>query len=141
MYCGPRRMVEAEFRHNCIVLKFIGQSPEVKRPKWKNRFPNPHHPRVFWAGLDAGDELTALVRDTETVLAPLGVAKDERPVPHLTLARIKDPVPLEPRRKAIATRSPPNSGRLKPTVYISTAASRVRRVDLPTMSEYRFQPE
>jgi 2'-5' RNA ligase len=53
-------------------------------------FPNPHSPRVFWAGIHAGDSLASLARDTEAALIPLGVAKEERAYsPHLTLARIK----------------------------------------------------
>ncbi len=55
-------------------------------------FPNPHSPRVFWAGIHGGEALTLLARDTENALVPLGIAKDERPYsPHLTLARIKTP--------------------------------------------------
>jgi len=55
-------------------------------------FPNPHSPRVFWAGISGGDELAGLASDTETALVPLGIAKEERAYsPHLTLARIKTP--------------------------------------------------
>lgn len=55
-------------------------------------FPNPHSPRVFWAGIHGGDELAALAHDTEAALIPLGVVKEERAYsPHLTLARIKTP--------------------------------------------------
>jgi len=44
-----------------------------------------------------------LVRDIESALAPLGIAKEDRDFSaHLTLARIKDPVPLQPLRGAIA---------------------------------------
>lgn len=55
-------------------------------------FPNPHSPRVFWAGVHAGDALAQLARETEDALAALGIAKEQRPYsPHLTLARIKNP--------------------------------------------------
>ncbi len=55
-------------------------------------FPNPHSPRIFWTGVHAGDALAQLARDTEDALAPLGIAKEQRPYsPHLTLARIKTP--------------------------------------------------
>ena len=94
-----------------ITTKFIGEWPEERLPELKAAlaglparqpisisiaklgfFPNPHSPRVFWAGIHAGDNLASLARDTEAALTPLGVAKEERAYsPHLTLARIKTP--------------------------------------------------
>jgi 2'-5' RNA ligase len=66
-------------------------------------FPNPHAPRVFWAGIEASPELAALAAGTEGALAALGVGREERAFsPHLTLARIKDRVPMEPLREAMA---------------------------------------
>jgi len=105
-----------------LTLKFIGEWPEEKLPeleaalrsipsraviqaevKGLGWYPNPNHPRVFWVGVQAGEPLLNLVRDTEAALAPLGIAKEERAfAPHLTLARIKDPVPLQALRNAIA---------------------------------------
>jgi RNA 2',3'-cyclic 3'-phosphodiesterase len=104
-----------------ITLKFIGEWPEDKLPQLQTAlrsipkrepfpievkslgwFPNGHHPRVFWVAVDGGDALTALARDTEAALSPLGIAKDERAfTAHLTLARIKEPVPLQALRTAI----------------------------------------
>jgi len=94
-----------------ITTKFIGEWPEERLAELKTAlaglptrapipisieklgfFPNPHSPRVFWAGIRGGDELAALAHDTEAALAPLGVAKEARACsPHLTLARIKTP--------------------------------------------------
>jgi len=55
-------------------------------------FPNPHSPRVFWAGIHAGSGLAALARETEQALEKLGIAPEQRAFsPHLTLARIKTP--------------------------------------------------
>ena len=105
-----------------LTLKFIGEWPEAKLPelaealrsipprepiradvKGLGWYPNAHHPRVFWVAVQSGEPLAALVRDVEAVLAPLGVAREEREFSaHLTLARIKDPVPLQPLRNAIA---------------------------------------
>jgi len=104
-----------------LTVKFIGEWPEEKRPqldagcrslvhrapiraevKGLGWYPNPYHPRVFWAGVGAGPELEALAKDTDAALAPLGIAPEERAYsPHLTLARIKDPVPLHALRAAI----------------------------------------
>lgn len=105
-----------------ITLKFIGEWPEPdldklasalrgigKRPALSidvqglGWFPNPHNPRVFWAGVHAGPHLEQLASDVETALGPIGIAKDDRPFsPHLTLARIKQPAPLQALRQAVA---------------------------------------
>ena len=105
-----------------LTLKFIGEWPEAKLPqlaeglrsipprppieaevKGLGWYPNQSHPRVFWAGVQAGEPLLELVREIEGALAPLGIAKEDREFSaHLTLARIKDPVPLQPLRNAIA---------------------------------------
>ncbi len=66
-------------------------------------FPNPHSPRVFWVGIEAGPELAAVAAATDRALAALGIAAEARPFsPHLTLARIKEPVPMQALRQAIA---------------------------------------
>jgi 2'-5' RNA ligase len=104
-----------------VTLKFIGEWPEEKLPQLEAAlrsipprsdipievkslgwFPNAHHPRVFWVAVHGGDALTALARDTESALDPLGIAKEDRAfTAHLTLARIKEAVPLHALRKAI----------------------------------------
>ncbi len=104
-----------------ITTKFIGEWPSERLDELKARlraveagspfkvevrglgwFPNPHNPRVFWAGIQAGNELERLAGATESALQALGVAREDRPFsPHLTLARIKQPVPLSPIRQAV----------------------------------------
>lgn len=94
-----------------ITTKFIGEWPEDRLAELTTAlrtlsprpvipivieklgfFPNPHAPRVFWAGVHAGEPLVQLARETEAALAALGIAKEQRPYsPHLTLARIKTP--------------------------------------------------
>lgn len=105
-----------------VTIKFIGERPDEDIEKIKSAlsaiapprpfrieiselgwFPNPSSPRVLWAGVKAGEELERLFHEQERVLEPLGIAREKRPFqPHLTLARIKTPVPLEPLREAIA---------------------------------------
>ena len=105
-----------------VTLKFIGEWPEEKMPQIEAAFrrlgprdpisaevrglgwyPNPHHPRVFWAGVHGGDALPALVKDIDGATMPLGIAAEDRPFnAHLTLARIKEPAPLQALRSAIA---------------------------------------
>ncbi len=105
-----------------ITTKFIGEWPEARLEEltavlgglplppplritvqglgW---FPNPREPRVFWAGVKADTALAELARDTDRSLARIGVARESRPFsPHLTLARIKAPAPLDRLREAIA---------------------------------------
>ncbi|HEV2689782.1 MAG TPA: RNA 2',3'-cyclic phosphodiesterase [Bryobacteraceae bacterium] len=105
-----------------ITLKFIGEWPEEKLPQLEaalrsipNRpaipievrglgwFPNPRNPRVFWAAVHGGEALEKLARDTDVALEPLGIPKETRAfTAHLSLARIKEPTPLEALRSAIA---------------------------------------
>src|SRR5215472_17384598 len=86
------------------ALRGIGKRPgisiDVRALGW---FPNPHHPRVFWAGIEGGPPLEHLAREIESALEPMGVAREERAFsPHLTLARIKQPAPLQALRQAVA---------------------------------------
>ncbi len=98
-----------------VTTKFIGDWPEQRLDEMKNTlasvpnnaaiditvkglgwFPNPRRPRVFWAGIEGGAPLRDLARATEHALAQLGVTVEERVYsPHLTLARIREAVPLD----------------------------------------------
>ena len=98
-----------------VTTKFIGDWPEHRLDEMKNVlgsvpvnraiditvkglgwFPNPRRPRVFWAGIDGGEPLRDLAQATEHAVAPLGVPVEERAYfPHLTLARIREAVPLD----------------------------------------------
>ncbi len=97
-----------------VTTKFIGEWPEarvedlhhalvglparkpfeidVKELGW---FPHERSPRVLWIGVQAGEQLSELASQTEEQLLSLGIKKEDRKFsPHLTLARIKSPVPL-----------------------------------------------
>ena len=57
-------------------------------------FPKPSAPRVFWVGLSSEPALLALQQSLSTRMAALGFPMETRPYrPHLTLGRIKGPVP------------------------------------------------
>jgi 2'-5' RNA ligase len=106
-----------------ITTKFIGEWPEPRLDEMKRTlksvpvrgaidmtvkglgwFPNARRPRVFWAGVDGGKPLQGLAEATEQAVAQLGVAVEERVyAPHLTLARIREAVPLEHLHQAIET--------------------------------------
>lgn len=105
-----------------ITTKFIGEWPEERLDEihtalgaFSNHepiaidirglgfFPNPHAPRVFWAGIHASADLASLAAETDAALAGLGIEPEKRAFsPHLTLARIKEPVPMQPLRETIA---------------------------------------
>ncbi len=105
-----------------ITTRFIGEWPAERLPDLRAAlggiprhppipirirnlgfFPNPHSPRVFWAGVEAAPDLVTLASETDRALEPLGLVPEGRPFsPHLTLARIKQPVPLQELREAIA---------------------------------------
>jgi 2'-5' RNA ligase len=104
-----------------ITTKFIGEWPDARMAELKTAlaalpertaipvrihhlgfFPNPHAPRVFWCGIGAPG-LAELAGDTDRAAAELGVAPETRAFsPHLTLARIKERLDLQPLREAIA---------------------------------------
>ena len=104
-----------------ITTKFIGEWPDERVDELKTAlagvemaspipvhirrvgfFPNPHSPRVFWCGIEAPG-LEKLARATDQVTAGLGVPGEKRAFsPHLTLARIKERVDLQPLRETIA---------------------------------------
>ncbi len=106
-----------------ITTKFIGEWPAERLEEMKaalatvpspgpvpvairnlGYFPNARAPRVFWAGIEAGPGLAALARETDAAVARLGVEPEKRAFsPHLTLARIKEPVPLADLRETIAS--------------------------------------
>ena len=107
-----------------ITTKFIGEWPEQRLEELKSAlgglaprapisvhirkvgfFPNPHSPRVFWCGIDAPG-LEGLAVDTDRATARLGIPAETRAFsPHLTLARIKERLNLQPLREAIAALS------------------------------------
>ncbi len=105
-----------------ITTKFIGEWPEERLAEVQRAlaslppfapmriairrlgfFPNPHNPRVFWCGIEAPQDLARLAADTEQALEKIGIAREQRAFsPHLTLARIKERLDLQPLREAIA---------------------------------------
>jgi RNA 2',3'-cyclic 3'-phosphodiesterase len=113
-----------------ITTKFIGAWPEERmveltaalaglgprqpipiRVHGLGFFPNPQSPRVFWAGVEAEPELTALAGAIDAAVAGLGGEPETRPYsPHLTLARIKQPAGLEIFHKEVGRLGSPGFG-------------------------------
>jgi RNA 2',3'-cyclic 3'-phosphodiesterase len=129
------RWVRIEGLH--VTLKFIGETSSEKAADIKTAlasiplavpipiifrglgfFPNQHRPRVLWAGIAAGPELSALAAIVDTALAPLGYPREERAFsPHLTLARFDAPRGLDPLRAAIESAGPLEFGRAIATEF------------------------
>ncbi len=104
-----------------VTTKFIGEWPEARLDELKSAlagmrgagaidisirgigwFPNARNPRVLWAGVQADRKLAELAAATENAVHAIGVEKEDRPYsPHLTLARIRERVPLDKLRSAI----------------------------------------
>ena len=60
-------------------------------------FPNLYRPRVLWVGVKQGASIVSrLAKAVNLELKPLGFPTDNRFHPHLTLARLRAPVNLEP---------------------------------------------
>jgi len=89
-------------RENSVEVTFRGLG-------W---FPNARHPRVLWAGVEAGSEVAELAAEIERVLEPLGIAREARNFqPHLTLARIKSEEGLDELRREAERLGTPEFGR------------------------------
>lgn len=144
-----------------VTLKFIGEWPEQKLPELEDAlrsvarrdaipaevkglgwYPNPHHPRVFWAGIHGGDALANLVKDIDAVTTALGIAAEDRPFnAHLTLARIKEPAPLQALRGAIAQLESVEFGAFRvDRFYLFRSQPGSAGSIYTKLSEYTFQP-
>ena len=113
-----------------VTIKFIGEWPEARLEELNDAltsllprqpfeaelkelgwFPNERSPRILWVGVHGGDPLLELARETDERLAELGIPKEERGfAPHLTLARMKKPVPLDGLRQKIKEFQPASMG-------------------------------
>jgi 2'-5' RNA ligase len=137
-----------------VTTKFIGEWPEERLEEMKKTltqvptsgvfdiairglgwFPNPRSPRVFWAGVDGGEPLSALAAATEAATAKSGVPREKRSYsPHLTLARIRDRVPLEALRKAIAALASDDFGSFRAiafVLYLSAGGKYTKLAEFP----------
>jgi len=79
-----------------VLAALPGRAPIAGRVRNLGFYPTPRSPRVFWCGVEA-DGLAELAADTEAATATLGIKPDQRAYsPHLTLARIRERLNLEP---------------------------------------------
>lgn len=128
-YAGDARWARVEGLH--VTLKFIGEVKDPKPEEIKNAlnamkapqfqvsfanvgfFPNPKSPRVFWAGVQSGEELARLALEIDKTTEKLGIAREEREFsPHLTLARAgtRDPQSLKGLAPLLTAEAAPQFG-------------------------------
>ena len=103
-FAPEARWVKPESFH--VTLKFIGEQKdelveEIKRElatvratpldisfRGNGFFPNARSPRVFWLGIEAGEQLQQLAKLVDEAVARTGVERETNDYrPHLTLAR------------------------------------------------------
>lgn len=137
-----------------VTTKFIGEWPEERLGEMKRAladvpspgavrvgvrglgwFPNERNPRVLWAGIEGGENFERLAQDTESSLATLGVPKEERSFhPHLTLARRRDPIPIERLREEVAASASADFGEFLAAsfiLYLSRAGRYTKLQEFP----------
>jgi 2'-5' RNA ligase len=127
--CPGARWADTDNIH--LTLKFIGEVAANKqgaiesalapircpRPipvafRGVGYFPSDRHPRVFWVGTEAAEELKMLASDIERALVPLGIPAESRDFrPHLTLARFKSEDGLPRLRSEVQKLGTPEFGR------------------------------
>lgn len=113
---GKVKAVEKENLH--ITLKFLGEVSDDKLSDIKNciesscknfkkfsiklkglgAFPSLSKPRVIWIGVDEGkDILSEIMRRLDECFHQMGFKKEKSYVPHITIARVKGFIKLDPR--------------------------------------------
>jgi 2'-5' RNA ligase len=67
-------------------------------------FPSFRNPNVLWLGIEASDQLEALFREIDAVLAEIGFERESRKFsPHLTIGRVKDRRDVAPVARELST--------------------------------------
>lgn len=144
-----------------ITTKFIGQWPEERLEELHEAllevaprsafeveianlgwFPNERSPRVLWIGAQGGSAVSLLAKETEERLASLGIAREDRNFsPHLTLARIKSPVPLGALRKRVEELQPALIGKFQASQFALFRSDPGSNSSIyRKLREYKFKP-
>lgn len=144
-----------------ITTKFIGEWPQSRLPELEEAlaalpvrlpfdieirdlgwFPNERSPRVLWAGVHGGDALRELAHTVEEHLhKALAVPLENRPYePHLTLARIKSPVPLQRLRTRVREMQPAPLGSFSVNRFVLYRSEPGSNASIyHSLREYRFE--
>lgn len=144
-----------------ITTKFIGEWPEARLAELDGAlsalhpvmpfeiqirdlgwFPNERAPRVLWAGIHGGEALRKLAYTTEQHLeSTLGIPAENRNYePHLTLARIKNPVPLQRLRAKVREMQPAELGSFHVNRFVLYRSEPGSNASIyHKLGEYRFE--
>jgi 2'-5' RNA ligase len=143
-----------------ITTKFIGDWPEARLGELKavladlparepfeitvdglGWFPNSRAPRVFWAAVKAPEALAGLASETDVALERIGVPREVKPFsPHLTLARIKEPVPLGSLHEALSRLKTIDFGRFTADRFLLYSSELQRSGSVYTpLAEFSFE--
>lgn len=146
------RWVQPKGMH--LTLKFLGDVSEEKlgeitaglkracdgighfemQMKGTGCFPTSRRPRVYWAGLNGGKPLLELQARVEDEIEPLGFPRENRDfTPHLTIARIKDPMGKDRMTRALL------DYKLESDVVQVQEVLLMQSILKPTGAEYRPQ--
>ncbi len=86
----------AVFRDIAAALETVTAPPFSLELKGMGCFPPRRQPRVLWVGVEADETLHLLQRRIEAALVRVGVPPEGRKfAPHVTLARLRTPVPRQ----------------------------------------------
>lgn len=155
--CRGARWARPEGMH--VTLKFIGEAAPEKVEQIKSAlraihspapvdlrfrgsgfFPNPRHPRVFWAGIEASPNLTELAESVERSLESFGIPRESRMFqPHLTLARFKSEDGLERLHQGIEQLGTLEFGATRATdFYLYQSVLKPRGAEYTRLAEFAF---
>ena len=148
-FAPEARWVRPESLH--ITLKFIGEQTleqveaiterlrRVESSVFDIRsagygfFPTATAPRVFWIGIQAVPQLTALAESIDMAVAELGIPREDRPYsPHLTLAR------AGARRSSGSPKHQKGDGPNATFTVLEKRLSAMREIDFGTMTAREF---
>jgi 2'-5' RNA ligase len=133
-FCDDARWTRPEGIH--LTLKFLGEISDAQNKrvvealeqvgpferfsvevKGFGFFPQPHRPRVFWAGVLAPSTLSELAARVEGHLEKIGFEREQRAFsPHLTLARFQVPRP-QPMLVAAAAQATASLGKFEASEF------------------------
>lgn len=144
-----------------VTLKFMGEIPDKKLDTLRTTlgairserevtlefrglgfFPNDKHPRVFWAGIEASQNLKPLAADIDGAMEKLGISREQRAFsPHLTLARMERPHLPEVLREAIAASAKREFGSLRTSEFhLIQSKLKPSGAEYTTLASFRFHP-
>ena len=153
------RWVQAQNLH--VTLKFLGEVADGKLDAVRSAlgvirsdnavalefrglgfFPNEKHPRVFWAGMEASQNLKTLAEAIEGAMEKLGIPREKREFsPHLTLARFERPRLPEDLRKLIADHQQRAFGSLRTNEFhLILSKLKAAGAEYTTVATFQFAP-